>query len=1420
MTFPHASRATSIEPLESRIAPALLVNGANLLGGAGNPTSGETSVGGDSVTLVKVLSGQAIVWFEDGFVNAISFGPNANLEIHGDVGDLIGNLGPNGRLSDSDNDPTNGDDGNLLLPNTLVGLKTLPLSGQKGDVQNIVTGGSVLSGSISGKLSGIYAGDGVFRVESTLNSGGSVEVSVGVTVNPVTPPADPQLAESFVFNSGTSKFQPGASIKNVTIETAQEAQIFAGNGDVDGNASALAGAAGGSIENLTINSAFVSANAVGNPPSYFLHAGDGENGKTGGAGGSIVGVLEKTSSGTIRMVAGNGGIGGAGPGGAGGSVRMLEMLSDSSVYDITAGNGGNGIGGGAGGSAVSNNFANRTPTNSILLAEDFTGDGLDDVLVVDTSSGQMVLSENQGGSSFTKVVQHTPPGGDPVVTIDTLGTTPIDAVATDWDSDGDLDVVVAYKNSTSLGVYINDGTGVFWDSINDTVNGKTASLGAAPSLMSLDRVGGNGLIIVSGDGQKSTIQHFIADTDKVYVGTEKTTKVAGVISDVIPALSSDNGNYAYIALASGSIQKLTPVFDPELEPYTVTAAGFTVTGGVSNLDVDSTGHQILALHSTTRGVDVFDVGTGGALTSKTGPDISTRGGRAVVARFVEDTSGNSDAIGVLWVLSNGSRFDYFTAPIPDDDPATQDPAYILNKSLTTTPTLKNFAFVEGSGEPSIAAVGGSLSQFFYSRTLVDLTEFALPFVGKKVSITAGNGGDAADLGTVVGKAGAGGSIVGVNIDAIDIKLTAGFGGDSFNGAGGAGGSVMNPLNFVSKSGGIVAPRLLAEETLEITVGSGGGPLGPGGKTASGGDAGSISGLSISIASTDINSGAVKLTTKDGGTGKGGNGGRGGDISGVNVLSLGGSLTIELGDGGDALLGNVKGGNGGSLVNFKYELQLDSQAESIEKAYFITVNTGEGGAAPQGTGGNGGGVSNTTLKLDGADSTIDGPFRVPAVADDHKDSTVSVSIHTGNGGGGLVGGAGGSILGIGSTSVFDQKSPGGFIVLNYVVMDLVAGNGGDATGGNGGAGGSITVASTGLAGITTFDPDAVLPIGNPSGIPLIVSAGNGGGGSVKGGAGGGIAGLLAKNSPFTDGSPITRTHLGAAILIAGNGGSGGSSDGGRGGDITRANLAVQDGPLIVFSGTGGNGGAAALGGSGGKIADSYFGTVNSDLFVQSGGGGGAGKLAGAGGLISNIQVNTPEIGSGASASIVAGNGGAASAVGGIGGAGGDIVKISQGKDINSAIKIIQAGNGGASAAGPGGRGGNVGTVKTVGFIGAPSDGSSRLGVFDGTGAAQGIFVGRGGAGSVAGLAGSVTGVTARQIAAIAAAVAPDGTFGVATKVSQVKADLIGYDKDADGVFDDSVGGSATPSGTKPIDGFILAKSLLAVSGAKPAFIFTA
>jgi hypothetical protein len=189
------------------------------------------------VSLVKITSGKAIVWFDGTAITGISFGPNTAIELIGNIrdanglggfaGPIVGNLTASGRLSDSDNDPSNGEDGGVLLPNNLLGLKVEQLGTQLGNVGAVITGGSIQNVSVSGGLGGLYAGDGVFQVGSHYRDSDTGQVSVAIS--PDYDPFTPGAQRSVTLVPAQALTVPGASVKNVVVSTAVSLQIFAGN---------------------------------------------------------------------------------------------------------------------------------------------------------------------------------------------------------------------------------------------------------------------------------------------------------------------------------------------------------------------------------------------------------------------------------------------------------------------------------------------------------------------------------------------------------------------------------------------------------------------------------------------------------------------------------------------------------------------------------------------------------------------------------------------------------------------------------------------------------------------------------------------------------------------------------------------------------------------------------------------------------------------------------------------------------------------------------------------------------------------------------------------------------------------------------------------------------------------------------------
>ncbi|MEA3187186.1 MAG: hypothetical protein QOD99_1016, partial [Chthoniobacter sp.] len=411
---------------------------------------------------------------------------------------------------------------------------------------------------------------------------------------------------------------------------------------------------------------------------------------------------------------------------------------------------------------------------------------------------------------------------------------------------------------------------------------------------------------------------------------------------------------------------------------------------------------------------------------------------------------------------------------------------------------------------------------------------------------------------------------------------------------------------------------------------------------------------------------VRLVSGDGGNGFTGGGG-GGGISGVSVSYAGnifsGSTLLLAGHGGRSLTGT--GGNGGSM-------------SSLHVATGEMFIAGDGGRGV--IGGNGGSIVGNGLQ---------------DVVDTSSNGLVSnLLLMGGKGADGIKkGGNGGSI----------QHFIANFLALTGGVgglLDYQGGDGGNAIGGPGGTGGSITDSSP-LATDNNLAGD------------LSLVAGRGGLGT-SGGHGGSISNFI--NSPTTIFTPL------AATFIAGRGGVGLISSGGAGGSISGIDFSstgvgeahefdlsdpnsltslaaaeVATTPIVfdrVIAGQGGDsyGGAGGAGGS----VNNAVGTASASAIAVVGGRGGDGLTTGAaGGSVGAATINSAgrfgiagDIGK---VLIIAGEGGDGSgaaahgssaqdialSIGGIagnGGNGGSITNFTQPSSIHTDVDLI-AGNGG-------------------------------------------------------------------------------------------------------------------------------------------------
>lgn len=1322
--IPSRKSSVQVEPLEQRIAPALLTNLAPIVLGTpilldADPTTAAPSgltAGLNGSLLLYVEKGSCLVFtndlngnnvFEFNEVTGIAAGDGLRLISFVDIhGDIVTNLRPDGTLTDSDGIAANGRDGQILLNSKIESIELRSVRQDEIPLGTLLTDKIALSSySIFGN---IYAGGGF----GTLDGGLLIDASgKGVQEERFTGPGENSFwvdsksqigsirvgsaASGRYFSFGTSGgddaggqlrvFTPpsnaaGADIINVRTNDPNTkfnlGTLQAGDGGYNGR--------GGDIVNV-----IVSGDTSG---GYGLIAGNAGPGPTGQRGGNIQNWVDYGSiTSEVVIKTGNGGQGLVGRGGDGGSITFGNILPIDNDNDpttppvtpesaatlaarvkITLGDGGDGLtGGGAGGSFPTAKFTPREPLlafplevvstwhrpgdigqlisvdasgNPLVVSDpsyhalrgiDFDGDGANDIVYTSAQNGGA-----QGGQLIVVFGNPDPAAAN---STDPSRTLFLDApdnpgalTVGDFNNDGKPDIAVASSNANAGGVQV-----IF--SQYDPLTG--AFTGFSDGIYSpLPAIGGQ--IIALGNPYRNA-EHAVRILELASGDFDGDGAVdLGVMT-----------NLAFFLMRGDN--------DPGVNGGAASPAGRFFSDTVSNggvIPADSSDNDVNGV------VGEFPVVKASALADG-GRDIIFAGRQGV---------------------RNISGYDYANAQFTfvgvslgqvDSNRETSDPGKTDKISLIDA-TMKDYTFldVNGDGKAEISILTSSPDGFLVNKSDGDGAPTGLfeTFISNPAATSGENNGiriggrsgpsnfglDLSD-GGLVGILTHTNQVAGVNVNSVMVVDYE-----------------AHPNGIDPLTGNILRFTSVSPTFFSVSVGAT--QLFPAPPVYSPDQSIRAFDSYLPMASPTVPTNAsllIGLPSKDAG--------RPfvpllESIYGFEFLDRNGYF-IKAGDGGDSA--NGPGGRGGSIGN---TLRFDPTTGQAIGSFDITVPSfPQFFAAVRIVGGNGG----DGFRDAGAGGTLTGiSIRHPIEATVQSNS-------------GLL------LAGDGGNSVKGKGGKGGDVKSVFVEGgDLfVAGFGGNGV--IGGAGGSVIGNSFGLADTTVVTDRQ--DINNSENSQVAVFAGRGGSGVKLGGNGGDILGftpLFLPNLGQTDGLYHMR---------AGDGGNATIGSGGRGGNIQDSSPDSSrnflNGSIFALAGRGGNG---SKGGDGGNIKNfineaTGGQTALSTTFLAGNGGIGTSGAGGAGGSIINVKTDGTGVGfqfyfdfsdresfeSLADAldaetpalilplsRMVAGEGG--TSLGGTGGKGGDISQV-QGTATTSTFAMA-AGRGGDGLI----RGGDGGSVKTA------------------------------------------------------------------------------------------------------------------------------
>jgi hypothetical protein len=1265
-----------IEPLESRIAPAaivltntlpaspsfktLTVGGGSLVLNAGDVLTTGNSGGG--AYLLYVEAGQVIVHttdlngngqFDFNEITGLSLGNGARVVSFVDIhGDIVTDLSP-GRVTTPGVPPSatldDSGKGDVILDNNIaeIDLRSLSAADFPTATDPTASVNAHLAMSSYSIFGNIYAGGGLGLANDPTsglhinNSGNALQAAkyAGVSGTDYYQASLPVVGSIYVGSSASGQYftfgnsgntgavpdihgnlltfnprpgEAGAGIYNINANAGTAfsiGTIHAGDGGFNG--------AGGSIVNVALQGDTAGV--------YKLIAGNAGSGTTGQNGGNIINFSETGAIiSQVILQSGNGGTGLTGAGGNGGVINYNPSVTTAinAHFVITYGAGGDGYSkGGTGGGTVAAKLI--TPEGKLTTAIDlvstmrsigsigttqsfdFTGGvasgpyaqdaGFSDAVFSTTNPDQVVVAlGNSSGGDF---------GLDSGNYIFLNSPAKVESIVVgDFNGDGHPDIAIASGSGSFAGIE------VFLSQYNPSTHAFTGfSDPLFTPLPSLVTASGQGLLyssatvtkLVAGDFTGNGVMGLAVLAQETESVTLKIDSVLIFLNGETDPLHPHGTGYFYGNFSNGN----QPFIDlgTKLNP---TNSIFKATA-LQTFNPGS-GHDVVVeadLASKTFSVIDDSTGTPESLSTVSFGKVDTT---------QPQTAGSKPAYVDFTVLSFTITQDQINPSIADIVALSQAPADFLD--AFTGDGTGNFTLTSGNGTP--------LAGIFFGKE----TPFTDP--GPVALVTVPNPTTGL-LSNVAILDYPGNTTEEISIYVLHIAPDMQTSDSSVDGT--QEWFFPNPVN--GRSSSTVVFDTYVPHPVATNAISGSGPTNFGFITANPlttyPDA-----QGFAISQPKANGGFSEITAPFKTAGyfiTGGNGGT--SLSGAG--GAGGSF------GGSPLTVTGSGSSIAAVGAFSVQLPVD---KTYQGEFLLIAGAGGNGFT---NGGAGGGISGVSVTYDG---TI---------------LTGFAELIAGNGGESLTGtgGNGGSM-----SQMFIQSG-------EY----FQAGNGGiGVVGGDGGS--LLGNTEPGLLTASTSNQDTY--------ITLI--AGDGATGITGGGNGGSISSFVNDFVPLLEGVG------GNLEYFSGNAGNAVAGQAGTGGSILNSSPTSADnnlvGDIAIVTGSGGSGLRAGNGGAIDNFANSStIKDIPTSFTVISGSGGHATiGPGGAGGNISNVSVSAAGIGDFLSTAVsynrmVAGQGGASA--GGAGGTGGSVTSINTSSVAATAGNVVAAGAGGDGLI-AGGKGGSV------------------------------------------------------------------------------------------------------------------------------------